>query len=85
MRPSPPTTVAELQWGESRSGAFGTARGVAGSYFNLSVVGPAALCGQPLVLAVLQAVNPDLAPDCQVGEEERAGRAGVASLSFIES
>jgi len=61
------------------------ARGVAGSYFNLSVVGPAALCGQPLVLAVLQAVNPDLAPDCQVGEEERAGRAGVASLLFVES
>ena len=59
--------------------------GITGSYFNLSVVGPAALCGQPLVLAVLQAVNPDLAPDCQVGEEECAGGAGVASLSFIES
>jgi hypothetical protein len=44
------------------------------------VVGPAALFGQPLVLAVLEAVNPDLAPVCQVGEEERAGRAGVASL-----
>ena len=51
------------------------ARGIAGSYLNLSVVGPAALCGQPLVLAVLLVVNPDLAPACQVGEEERgAGR-----------
>ena len=63
-------------------GPLAPARGVAGSYFNLSVVGPAALCGQPLVLAVLQAVNPDLTPDCQVEEEECAGRAGVASLSF---
>ena len=60
-------------------------RGVAGSCFNLSVVGPAALCGQLLVLAVLWAVNPDLAPGCQFGEEERAGRAGVASLLFVES
>ena len=46
------------------------------------MVGPAAFCGQPSVLAVL-AVNPDLAPGCQVGEEERAGRAGVASLLFV--
>ena len=60
-------------------------RGVAGSYLNLSVVGPAALCGQPLVLAVLWAVNPDLAPGCQVGEEEHVGRAGVASLLLVES
>ena len=61
------------------------ARGVAGSYFNLIVVGPAALCGQPLVLAVLLAVNPDLAPGCHVGEEECVGRTGVASLLFVES
>ena len=45
---------------------------------------PAASSGQPLVLAVLEAVNPDLAPACQVGEEERAGRVGVASLLFVE-
>ena len=48
------------------------------------MAGPAALCGQPSVLAVL-AVNPDLAPVCQVGEEERAGKAGMASLLFVES
>ena len=30
-------------------------------------------------------VNPDLAPGCQVGEEVRVGRAGVASLLFAES
>ena len=50
--------------------------GVAGSYLNLSVVGPAVLCWQPLVLAVLWAVNPDLASACQVGEEECGGQGG---------
>ena len=49
------------------------------------MAGPAASSGQPLVLAVLEAVNPDLAPVCQVGEDECAGRAGVASLLFVES
>ena len=48
------------------------------------MAGPAAPSGQPLVLAVLEAVNSDLAPVCQVGEEERASRAGVASF-FVES
>jgi hypothetical protein len=49
------------------------------------VAGPAAFGGQPLVLAVLEAVNPDSAPACQVGEEERVGRVGVASLLLVGS
>jgi hypothetical protein len=59
-RPTP-TVVADSQWGEPRSEAFGTDARIAlfaGS--NVNVAGPAAPCGQPLVLAVLEAVNPDL-------------------------
>ena len=46
------------------------------------MAGSAASSGQPLVLAVLEAVNPELALTCQVGEEERVGRAGVASHCY---
>ena len=80
------TTLSRLesQWGEPRSETvFGTGARVAGS--SVIVAGPAASSGQPLVLAVLEAVNPDLAPVCQVGEEERAGRAGVTSMLFVGS
>ena len=42
----------ELQWGELCYGAFGTCARIAGSYWNLSVAGPAAPCWQPLILAV---------------------------------
>ena len=79
----PLTTLSRLesQWGEPRSeAASGTDARVAGS--SVIVVGPAVFCGQPSVLVVL-AVNPDLTPVCQVGEEERAGRVGVASLLFV--
>ena len=69
----------ESQWGELRSEAtFDAGARVAGS--SVIVASPAASSGQPLVLGILWAVNPDLAPVCQVGEEERVGRAGVASL-----
>ena len=69
----------ESQWGEPCSEAtFGTGARVAGS--SVIVAGPAASSGQPLVLAVYSTVNLDLAPGCQVGEEGRVGRAGVASL-----
>jgi hypothetical protein len=57
-----PTAVADSQWGEPRSEAFGTDARIAGSSVN--VAGPAALNGQPLVLAVSEAVNPDLS--CRV-------------------
>jgi hypothetical protein len=69
-RPTP-TVTADLQWGEPRSEAFGTDAHVAGS--NVNVAGPAAPCGQPLVLAVSEAVNHDLS--CR-GRGTR-GRAGV--------
>ena len=46
--------------------AFGTGVCIAGS--SVIVAGPAASSGQPLVLAVLEAANPDLAPACQVGK-----------------
>ena len=46
------------------------------------MVSPAVFCGQLSVLAIL-VVNPDLTPVCQVGEEERTGRVGVASLLFV--
>ena len=63
LRRRPLTTLSHLdsQWGEPRSeAAFGTGARVAGS--SVIVAGPAASSGQPLVLAVLEAVNPDLAP-----------------------
>ena len=67
------------QWGEPRSEVtFGTGARVAGS--SVIVAGPAASSGQPVVLAVYSVVNPDLAPACQVTEEGRVGRTGVASL-----
>ena len=44
------------------------------------MAGPAASSGQPPVLAALQAVNLNLAPDCQVGEEERGAGREWASL-----
>jgi hypothetical protein len=73
----------ELQWGELCSEAtFGTDMCIAGS--NVIVASPAASGGQPLVLTISEAVNPDLAPVCQVGEEEHAGRAGAASLLFVK-
>jgi hypothetical protein len=56
-RPTP-TVVTDSQWGEPRLEAFGTDACFAGS--NVNAAGPAAPCGQPLVLAVLEAVNPDL-------------------------
>ena len=83
MRPSPPTTVTELQQGESHLGAFGT--GTRRHWVILQSQCGWSCC--PLwetVLTILQAVNPDLTPDCQVGEEECAGRVGVASLLFVE-
>ena len=43
------------------------------------MAGPAASSGQLLVLTVLEAVNPELALMCQVGEEEHMGRVGVVS------
>ena len=65
------TTVAESQWGEPRPEAVGTDARFAGS--SVTMAGPAAPCGQPLVLAVSEAVNPDLS--CR-GRGTR-GRAGV--------
>ena len=66
----------KLQWGEPCSEAtFGTGTCVVRS--SVSVAGPAASSGQPLVLTVYSVANPDLAPACQVAEE---GRVGVASL-----
>ena len=57
----------DLQWGEPCSEAtFGTGARIAGS--TVTVANPAASSGQPLVLAILEAVNPDLAPVCQVGK-----------------
>ncbi|KAF8272678.1 hypothetical protein EI94DRAFT_1697236 [Lactarius quietus] len=44
------------------------------------VANPAASGGQPLVLAVLEAVNPDLTLVYQVGEETHTGRVEVESL-----
>ena len=49
---TPSYRPTESPWGELRRGAFGTCTRVAGLYWNLSVAGPAALCGQPLILAV---------------------------------
>ena len=56
---------------------------IAGS--SVIVASPAASSGQPLVLAVLEVINPDLALACQVEEEQHMGRAGVVSLMFVES
>ena len=53
-----PTAVVGLQWGEPCSGAFATDMCIAGS--NVTVASPAALNGQPLVLAISEVVNPDL-------------------------
>ena len=49
---TPSYCPTESPWGELRRGAFGTCTRVAGLYWNLSVAGPAALCGQPLILTV---------------------------------
>ena len=56
-RPTP-TAIVDSQWCEPRLDAFSTDARVAGS--SVTVAGPAAPCGQPLVLAVSDAVNPDL-------------------------
>ena len=65
-----PTNVADSQWGEPCSEAFATDAHIAGS--NVTVAGPAAPNGQPLVLAVSEAVNPDLSY-CGRGLQGRAG------------
>ena len=52
MRPPPPTVFTELQWGELLQEPFSAYASFAGSYWNLSVAGPAVPCGQPLMLAV---------------------------------
>ena len=84
LRPLPPAAVAESQWGEPRSGAFGTGARVAGSVSLWPVLLP--LVGKPLVLAVLEAVNPDLAPLGMSGwRRGKRGRAGVECLSIIKS
>ncbi|KAH9009724.1 hypothetical protein EDB84DRAFT_1446144, partial [Lactarius hengduanensis] len=68
-----PTAVAESQWGEPRSRAFGTGARVAGS-----------ISSGPVLLPLVGNLNPDLAPG--VGwRRGRRGRAGVAGLSFIGS
>ena len=55
-------------------------------WVDIIVAGPAAPSGKPLVLAVLEAVNPDLASLGMSGwGRGRRGRAGVASLLFVES
>ena len=60
----------DSQWGEPRSEVFATDARVAGS--SVTVAGLAALNGQPLVLAVYEAVNPDLS--CRGrGTWDRAG------------
>ena len=53
-----PTAVADSQRGEPRSEAFATDVHVAGSKFTVASL--AAPNGQPLVLAIYKAVNPDL-------------------------
>jgi hypothetical protein len=75
----PPTAVVDSQWGEPRSEAFGTHARVAGSSVN--VVGPAAPCGQPLVLAILETVNPNLS--CRGGRTW--GRARVQATATCGS
>ena len=72
-RPTP-TAVAGSQWGEPRSEAFATDARVAGS--SVTVAGPAAPNGQPLVLAVSEAVNPDLS----CWGRGTWGRLGAATL-----
>ena len=69
-----PTAVAGLQWGEPRSEAFATDTCIAGS--SVTVASPAALNGQPLVLAISEAVNPDLS----CWGRGTWGRLGVATL-----
>jgi hypothetical protein len=84
LKPPPPSADAESQRGEPRSGAFGTGARVAGSVSLWPVLLP--LVGKPLVLAVLEAVNPDLAPLGMSGwRRGKRGRAGVANLSFVGS
>jgi hypothetical protein len=60
-------------------------RAVAGSYFSLSVVGPAAPLRATVNTRRLIGGQSRFGTACQVGEEEHAGRAGVASLLFVES
>ena len=66
-----PTAVMGLQWGEPRSEAFATDAHIAGS--NVTMASPAAPNGQPLVLDVSEAVNPDLSYRGRGSQ----GRAGV--------
>src|ERR1700761_6298515 len=73
-RPTP-TAVAGSQWGEPCSEAFAIDARVAGS--SVTVAGPAAPNGQPLVLAVSEVVNPDLS----CWGRGTWGRLGVTSLS----
>src|ERR1700761_6876489 len=70
-----PTAVAGSQWGEPRSEAFAIDARVAGS--SVTVAGPAAPNGQPLVLAVSEAVNPDLS----CWGRGTWGRAGVKAAA----
>jgi hypothetical protein len=70
--PPPPTAVAELQWGEPRSEAFGTG---ARCWVDITVAGPAAPSGQPSVLAVCRrSILIWHHWGCQVGEEESGAR-----------
>ncbi|KAF8260865.1 hypothetical protein EI94DRAFT_1705980 [Lactarius quietus] len=71
IRPPPPTAFVELQWGEPRLGVFWHLR--MASLGRIQSQCCRSYC--PLGATV---VNPDLAPVCQVGEEERAGRMGAS-------
>jgi hypothetical protein len=59
--------------------------GITGSYFGLSVVGPAAPLRATVSTRRLIDGQSRFGSACQVGEEEHAGRVGVASLLFVKS
>src|ERR1700761_3050095 len=75
IRPPPPTAFAELQWGEPRSEAFGTVTRRRWVVFESQSGRSCCPLRATVSTRRLWAVNPNLAPVCQVGEEERgAGR-----------